>query len=58
MDIYGPKDGEDVTMIEQMSAVALRDELASGALTATALVERCAARIEGARGGGAGVGMV
>ncbi len=31
---------------EQMSAVALRDEIASGDLSATALVERCIARIE------------
>ena len=32
--------------IEMMSAVALRDQIASGQMSATALVERCVARIE------------
>lgn len=38
--------GDFMSRIEQMSAVALRNEIASGELTATALVERCVARIE------------
>ncbi len=46
MDFYGTKLGTTVSQIEQMSAVALRDEIAAGDLTATSLVERCIARIE------------
>ena len=38
--------GHDMSQIKQMSAVALRDEIAAGELTATALVERCIARID------------
>ena len=46
MSISGSKKGRHVSTTRQMSATALRDEIASGALTATALVQRCIARIE------------
>lgn len=35
-----------MSQLEQMSAVALRDDIASGALSAAALVQRCIARID------------